>query len=568
MRRAPDRVLRVDLSDRTVASEPVPEAWRRRYLGGKGLGARYLYDELDPGADPLGPENLLCFALGPVSGLLPGETRYAAVTKSPLTGAFLDSYAGGAFPEALGGALDDHLALLVTGAADEPVRIVAEDGDATVEPATTWGEDAAETCRAHDGAVACVGPAGEAGVSYATIASGPNADHHAGRGGAGTVMGAKRLKAVVAHGSPPDGLTDLHEKYERRYAEDATGRWLAVSDTLETVDFADEAGVLSSRGWSERGFDGTDDVGIEAARAAAHGRERADEAVAGGFRVETDAGETVPRGATAMTLGAGLAIDDFDAVAELGELCNRLGIDLISAGNAVAWAVRASEEGLVADDYAFGDPAGARALLTDIAARNGTLGDALADGVAEAAEELGGDGLVPTVKGMELPAYDPRGAASMALAYATSDRGGCHRRARPVEREPFDGPFTPAEAATAVIDAQDTRSVRWSLVSDDFAGETLRDDGAEWLEAVGAPHGDLAATGERVWNLVRLFNVREGFTRADDRLPDPIDPASLDASFEALLDAYYDARGWDADGVPTDVTLARLDLDHLADDIA
>jgi aldehyde:ferredoxin oxidoreductase len=326
--------------------------------------------------------------------------------------------------------------------------------------------------------------------------------------------------------------------------------------------------VLSSRGWSERGFDGTDDVGIEAARAAAHGRERADEAVAGGFRVETDAGETVPRGATAMTLGAGLVIDDFDAVAELGELCNRLGIDLISAGNAVAWAVRASEEGLVADDYAFGDPAGARALLTDIAARNGTLGDALADGVAEAAEELAGDGLVPTVKGMELPAYDPRGAASMALAYATSDRGGCHRRARPVEREPFDGPFTPAEAATAVIDAQDTRSVRWSLVSDDFAGETLRDDGAEWLEAVGAPHGDLAATGERVWNLVRLFNVREEFTRADDRLPDPIDPASLDASFEALLDAYYDARGWDADGVPTDATLARLDLDHLADDIA
>ncbi|MFB6117740.1 aldehyde ferredoxin oxidoreductase family protein [Halosegnis sp.] len=563
MRSAPDRALRVDLTDRSVTSEPVPEEWLRRYLGGKGLGARYLHEELEAGADPLGPENLLCFALGPVSGLLPGETRYAAVTKSPLTGTFLDSYAGGEFPETLVGALGDHLLLLVEGAAEEPVRIVLADGDARIEPAETWGADAAETCRAHDGAVACIGPAGEAGVSYATIASGPNADHHAGRGGAGTVMGAKRLKAVIAHGAPPDDLAELRAEYERRYAEDATGRWLAVSDTLETVDFADEAGVLSSRGWSDRGFDGTDEVGIEAARAAAHGRERADAPVEGGFRVATEAGETVPRGATAMTLGAGLGIDDFDAVAELGEVCNRLGMDLISAGNAVAWAARASEAGLLAESYAFGDPEGARALLEDIAARRAPLGDALADGVAVAARELGGEGLVPTVKGMELPAYDPRGAASMALAYATSDRGGCHRRARPVEREPFEGPFTPAEAAAAVVDAQDTRSVRWSLVSDDFAGETLRDDGAEWLAAVGAPHDDLATTGERVWNLVRLFNVREGFARADDRLPDPIDADSLDADFDALLDAYYDARGWDADGVPTEETLARLDIAHL-----
>jgi aldehyde:ferredoxin oxidoreductase len=563
MAAAPDRVLRVDLSERTVTSDPVPERWRRRYVGGKGLGARYLYEELPPGADPLGPENVLCFALGPVSGLLPGETRYAAVTKSPLTGAFLDSYAGGRFPNELVGALGEHLLLLVTGAAEEPVRLVVEGGDATIEPATRWGDDAATTCEAHDGAVACIGPAGEQGVSYATIASGPNADHHAGRGGAGTVMGAKRLKAVVARGTPPEGLEQLRAEYAERYAADPTGRWLAASETLETVDFADEAGVLSSRGWSERGFDGADDVGIEAARAAAHGREHEDASVAGGFRVETDAGETVPRGATAMTLGAGLDIDDFNAVAELGEVCNRLGVDLISAGNAVAWAARASEEGVIDGEYEFGDPDGARTLIDDIAARRGPLADALAEGVAVAAERFGGEGLVPTVKGMELPAYDPRGAASMALAYATSDRGGCHRRARPVEREPFEGPFSPEEAARAVIDAQDTRAVRWSLVADDFTGETLADDGAEWLDAVGAPHGGLADAGERIWNLVRLFNVREGFDRADDTLPDPIDADTLDTRFEALLDAYYDARGWDDDGVPTAATLSRLDLNHL-----
>jgi aldehyde:ferredoxin oxidoreductase len=561
--RTATRALRVDLSARSVTSERVPEAWRRRFVGGKGLGARYLYEELDAGVDPLGPDNLLCFALGPVSGLLPGESRYAAVTKSPLTGAFLDSYAGGAFPEALVGALDDHLLLVVTGAADEPVRLVVEGGDARVEPATTWGEDAAATCRAHDGAVACVGPAGERGVAYATIASGPGATHHAGRGGAGAVMGSKRLKAVVAHGEPPAALADLRAEYERRYTEGPTGRWLAASETLETVDFAAETGVLSSRGWSGRGFDGADEVGIEAAREAAHGREREDESVPGGFRVRTAAGETVPRGATAMTLGAGLDIDDFDAVAELGEVCNRLGMDLISAGNAVAWAARASEAGVLDEAYEFGDPEGARALLEAIAARDGEVAEALAEGVADAAARLGGSGLVPTVKGMELPAYDPRGAASMALAYATSDRGGCHRRARPVEREPFEGPFTPAEAAAAVIDAQDTRAVRWSLVADDFTGETLADDGAEWLAAVGAPTGGLADAGERVWNLVRLFNLREGFDRADDRLPEPLDPSDLGTDFEALLDAYYAARGWTDDGVPTAETLARLDLDHL-----
>ncbi|WP_435194175.1 aldehyde ferredoxin oxidoreductase family protein [Natronomonas sp. EA1] len=560
-RTAPDRLLRADLSARTVESEPVPEAWRRRYLGGKGLGARYLYEELSPGTDPLAPANVLAFMLGPVSGLLPGEARYAAVTKSPLTGTFLDSYAGGEFPLMLAGALGPHLGLLVTGQADEPVRLVVEDGEASIEAATEWGADAASTCRAHEGAVACIGPAGEHGVAYATIAS-DDAEHHAGRGGAGAVMGAKRLKAVVARGEPPSGFESLREEYERRYREDHTGRWHAASGTLETVDFAQQTGVLAARGFAERGFEGAGAVGIEAVRAAASDREH-DGAIPGGFRVETGAGESVPRGATAMTLGAGLAIDDFDAVAELGEQCNRLGMDLISAGNAVAWAARASDADVLDRPVAFGDPEGARTLLAEIATRESALGDALADGVDAATDRFGGEAFAATVKGMELPAYDPRGAASMALAYATSDRGGCHRRARPVEREVFDGPWDPETAADAVADAQDTRSVRWSLVADDFTGETLTDDGAEWLEAVGAPHDDLATVGERVWTLVRLFNVREGFTRADDCLPAAIDPEDLPADFDALLEAYYDRRGWDERGVPTAATRERLDLQEL-----
>jgi aldehyde:ferredoxin oxidoreductase len=150
-----DHLLRVDLTAGTVESEAVPASWLRAYVGGKGLGARYLYEELAPGVDPLGPENALLFMLGPLTGYLPGESRYAAITKSPLTGGFLDSYSGGQFPATLAGALPGHLGVLVVGAADEPVALVIEDGDARLEPTDRWGADTVETCEAYpDAAVA------------------------------------------------------------------------------------------------------------------------------------------------------------------------------------------------------------------------------------------------------------------------------------------------------------------------------------------------------------------------------------------------------------------------------
>jgi len=573
-----DRLLRVDLSAESCESVRVPERWRRRYVGGKGLGARYLYEELDAGTDPLGPDNVLLFMLGPVSGLLPGESRYAAVTKSPLTGGFLDSYAGGQFPERLAGALGDHVGLLVAGAAERPVRLVVEDGCATVEPAETWGEDAVAAAEAFpDAAVACVGPAGEHEVAYATIASDAG-EHHAGRGGSGAVMGAKRLKAVVARGDPPAGLEELRAEYAEAYRGGDTGEWLRASGTVETVDFANAVGVLSSRGWEDGQFDGAAAVGADAVKDRAVGRDYEGDDPRG-FRVETEDGESVPRGATGMSLGAGLGIGDFDAVAALGQQCNRLGLDLISAGSAVAWAVKASDAGLVDRSLSFGDPDGARALLDEIASRETAVGDALADGVDAAAERFGGGDLVPTVKAMELPAYDPRGAEGMALAYATSDRGACHRRARTVEREVFEGEWDPEQTARAVIREQDQRSVLWCLVVDDFIGDVFEDLGEEWLDAVGlATDGDLATVGERVWNLTRLFNVREGVDRDDDELPailreplgsGPNAGSAVDPDrFEAMLDAYYDRRGWDWNGRPTRETIDRLGLtEAVGDDV-
>ena len=562
-----DQLLRVDLTDQRVDSEPVPETWRRKYVGGKGLGARYLYDELDAGVDPLGPENALLFMLGPTTGYLPGEQRYAAITRSPLTGAFLDSYAGGDFPTTLAGALDDHIGILVTGRASEPVELVVEDGTARIEPTDQWGADAIETARAHpDDAVACIGPAGESQVAFATIAS-DEASHHAGRGGAGAVMGSKHLKAVVARGSPPEippTIARLRERTAEAFAEGGTGQWLDSSGTLETVDFADEVGVLAARGWQEQGFEGASDVGVGPARAAASGRER-DGQIAGGFRIATDDGETVPRGATGMSLGAGLGIDDFDAVTELGDHCNRLGVDLIGAGNAIAMAMQAAEDDTLDRDLSFGDVDGAHALLDEIANRRTELGDALAEGVTAAASRLDLERSVPASKELSLPGYDPRTAAAMALAYATSDRGGCHRRARPVEREVFDEEWTPEQAANFVVAEQDARSLTWSLIADDFVGEAV--DVGAWLDAVDAPHGDLDRTGERIWNLVRLFNVREGFDRRDDSLSSALWPGAGPAPerFDAMLDAYYERRGWTQDGRPTRETLDRLDLLDVVD---
>ncbi|NKE35771.1 aldehyde ferredoxin oxidoreductase [Natronococcus sp. JC468] len=579
-----ESLVRVDLAAESVAYEPVPESWRRDFVGGKGLGARYLYEELEPGADPLGGGNVLLFLTGPLTGYLPGEQRYVVVTKSPLTGAFLDSYAGGEMAGRLAGSLGDNVGVLVSGRADRPVRLEVADGEVSIEPAADWwGLDARETDeRAGEAAVACIGPAGENGISYATIASG-GGDHHAGRGGAGAVMGAKRLKALVALDGPPEPDADLRElrrRYEAAFADDDTGRWQAASETLETIDFANEVGVLPTRGWQEGRFDGAEGIGIEAVRDAAHDRERADDPVPGGFQVEGEDGESVPRGSTPISLGAGLGIDDFDAVATLGSVCDRLALDVISGGNAVAWAIRASQEGLIDRDLEFGDEAGARKLIEEIARRSSPLGAALADGVDAAAAEYGGGDLIPSVKGMALPAYDPRGASAMALAYATSDRGACHRRARPVEVEALGGTdWDDVDRVDAVIAEQDRRAVLWSLIADDFFGEALSKTlGADWLAAVGREYDPAALrrVGERVWTLIRLFNCREGFSREDDTLPrrlteplqgGPNDGAAIDAAgFEDTLDRYYERRGWDERGRPTRETLERYGLEDLEPD--
>jgi aldehyde:ferredoxin oxidoreductase len=270
-----------------------------------------------------------------------------------------------------------------------------------------------------------------------------------------------------------------------------------------------------------------------------------------------------------MTLGAGLGIDDPNAVARLEAACDRLGLDLVSGGNVLAWAIRAGQAGHVDTPLGFGDPAGADALVSAAA-----IGDYT---VEAAAEQYGGHGLIPSVKGLELPNYDPRAAPSMALAYATSDRGACHRRALPIEREPFEGEWAPAEAAAAVIEEQNRRAAQWCLIVDDFAVAAIEDRGAKWLAALNHPADGAAleSLGERVWTLTRLFNVREGWRRADDTLPPVLTEGLVEGReadgidetrFDAMLEAYYAGRDWGPDGRPTQALVEQLGLAAVVDD--
>ena len=573
----PTRILRVDLTTAHVESEPIPERWLRRYIGGKGLGARYLYAELDPGIDPLGPDNRLCLLRGPVSGYLPGEPRFAAITKSPLTGIFVDSYSGGGFAEAFIAGLAEHMGIIVEGRADAPVELYLADGDLSIRSAEDrWGLDTAELAEAiDDGAVAGIGPAGESLVRYATIAT-DGGDHHAGRGGTGAVMGSKRLKAIVASGSlSPDATMEaLRRRYEARFDDHPHGRWHRSSGTVETVDAADAAGVLPTRGWTEGRFEQRDGIGIDALRAAGADRENASAGIPGDFNLDG----VVARGGLSIALGSNLGIGDIDSVIDLGRACDTLGLDLIEAGNALAWAILASEHGIIDQSIGFDDPAGAAELLGEIAERSSELGDRLAEGIDRATTALGGDELVPTVKSMSAASYDPRPAPAMALAFATSDRGACHRRSRPVFEEVLDATeWSIDDRVEAVIEEQDRRSLLWCFIVDDITAPAFEDDlGVAYLDALGwsLETDELATIGERVWTLTRLFNVREGVTAEDDRLPatfersletDSAGSRSIDApAFGRLKQRYYDHRGWDRNGHPTAGLLKRLDLTDVA----
>lgn len=585
--------MRVNLTERTVSTEKIPERWSKKFIGGKGLGAALLHRENQPNLDPLSGDNNLILAWGPFLGLAPGASRYCVVTKSPLTGTFLDSYSGGHFPTYLRFNLPDYRAIAVTGKADQPLVLRIEEGEVELRNGEAyWGNTTREMGAVkEDFLEASIGPAGENLVKFSTISS-DGGTHHAGRGGTGAVMGSKNLKSIfVKKVSEPDGLPDnpdLRAEQLNYLGSSDNTKWARETGTIGTLNPMNEAGALPTRNWTEGTFAGADKIDDEAVSAATENRESCYLCpIACGYNLKFAAGtenewETHkgPEYETTVMNGSLPEIGDLEDVSRIGNLCDGLGLDTISTGNVISWAMETSQKNLIDYEIDFGDGEKAAELVEQVAFREG-VGDVLAEGTRYAGEEVGGAAreAAVEVKGLEYPSFEPRGSFSMALAYATSDRGACHQRAYPIGTDALGGerdPYSTEGHAAAVIPDQNMRSLTYSLITCDFTAYKL-DHVKEWLSAFGFDYSEeeLKKTGERIWNLTRLFNLREGFTREDDKLPERMKkplkgegPAAgnsiTEGEFQEMLDQYYDLRGWDRNGCPTSEKISELDLEQWA----
>ena len=583
------RVLRLDMTALTATVEPLDEEWARLYVGGKGLLLRYLFAELAPGTDALAPENPLILASGPFAGTAAATcSRLAVGCKSPATGTLLDSYVGGSFAPELKFAGYD--VVVVTGRAPHPVLVLVEDDRVDFLPAEGrfWGLETAaleQKVREEMGPwhkVLSTGPAGEQLVPFACLST--DQYHKAGRGGAGAVMGSKNLKAVVVRGTGAVTVGDAtafaarparaaeRPHPHRRTTPGPTRRARRTSSTSSTPP-ARCRRATGARASSRARTASTPRSSSRCAPRSAPARSARSPAAR-----STGSATTSAKGPEFETLGlcgANCGIGDLATIAAFNGACDELGLDTMSTGAVVALAMDLCERGAADYGLAFGDADGYLAAPGLIARREG-WGAELALGARDLAALKGRPELAPHIKGLELPSYDPRGTFGMGLGYATSDRGACHMRAFTAGDDILGGsaPADSLEGKPALVaEQQDFSALAWTGVwcanmymDTDFLAVHFRH-----LWGRETSHEELMTTGARIWNLGRLLNLREGFGREHDRLPAILDVPHPDGAaagktvgadeFRAALDEYYRVRGWDADGVPTEETLARLSLD-------
>jgi len=571
-----DKILRINLTNGKIKTEPMDKD-ALLFMGGKGLACFYLLKEQGPQIDPFSPNNKLIFAWGPLMALAPATSRFVVVTKSPLTGTFLDSYCGGVFPAKLRFSLPRYAAIIFEGKAKELTYLKIENGNVELKDAKDLsGKSVSDLYDkfGKDFEIVGIGIAGEKRVRYATISC-DRGTHHAGRGGAGAVMGSKNLKCIVARGEPPalpEKVKELRIKYVRKLRESPGTQWAIQSGTAGTLSDSHKAGIMPTKGWKMGRFEGYENIDPGKIQKATKRRVACYNCplacgysleLKGKFDVKTLKG---PEYETIVMLGPNLGINDLSSIAKLDKLCGAFGIDTISTGNILGWLMRCSEEGIIDYDIEFGNVEKSIEVVENIAYRKDELGNVLADGIKRAVSVYGGGELAAECKGMDYPGYDPRGSVGMALAYATSDRGACHKRSWVVAPTTFWGELQwDFETQSSIVKKdQDDNSLLWSLVICDFASPVyLEDLGKEWLKALGYDYtvDQLKSLGERIWNMVRWFNIREGFDRKDDYLPEIMTkPLGGDGpakgknitrkDFEKMLDSYYELRGWDKNGRP------------------
>lgn len=605
------RILNVNLSSGQVAIETFDETFAKQYLGGNGFAIRLLYERLAAGIDPLAPENVIVFAVGPTTDTtIPGATRCCAGTKSPLTGLFFDTTFGGMFAAVQ--KRSGFEAIAITGRAAEPVYLLVHEEGAEIKPAgDLWGRYTQETnhairdCEGGNVEVCAIGPAGENQVRFACAVHtwDKSRDGVAGRGGLGAVMGAKHLKAVAVSGNRKTSVADpeaiktlLSETREPMKIGTAT---LKNYGTTILVNMVNKIGALGVRNLQTEWYDKADAISGETYKAAYFDKDTTcfKCPVACGKDFHVHDGEyagtrwKMPEYETIFALGSMLDNAHKGSIVKANELCDQLGMDTISLGVTLAFAFECFEKGLLSRERAgrdlnFGDYRAILNLIEDTAYRRG-LGDLLAEGSTRLAAQLGDEAnrFLYAVKALEMPAHSARVLKGMSLGYATATRGGSHHDTRPTLQYGTEHDnTTPDGKPEFAMHNQHFTAVGDSLtqcrfVSERGFGGMLNDHYPRMINAVTGwdlSLEDVERIGERIWNLERAFNVREGIGREQDVLPhrvmhEPV-PEGMHKGMHCppdelngMLDNYYALRGWTPDGVPTPERLQTLELAELVE---
>ncbi|UCH41601.1 MAG: aldehyde ferredoxin oxidoreductase family protein [Gammaproteobacteria bacterium] len=599
------KILRVNLSTGSCEVEPLNMDWAQAYLGSRGLGSKYLYEEMDPAADALSAENKIIFATGPLTGTMASTSgRYTVITKGPLTGAIACSNSGGKFGGELKNAGYDML--IIEGEAASPVYLHIEDDKVEIcDAGDIWGKTVWETedilaARYGDPLMrfAGIGQAGETLCRYACVVN----DKHraAGRSGVGAVMGAKKIKTIAVRGTVGTRPAEksIYQRINEINARLDDREGMARDGTLAMMDVTNGFGSLPTRNNRSVRFDGADKLNPEAMHTPnANGhtnivqngacfgctigcgrickidpthwsvKDRPEyQGASGGLEYET-----------AYALGAACGVDDIDAATFAGFICNEYGMDPISLGGSIAAAMELYDIGAIDDKTTGGiklDFGNAEAMcqIAELAGKGEGFGADVAMGSKRLCEKYGHPDLSMTVKGQEFAAYDGRAMQGMGLAYATSNRGACHLRA-----DPYGHDFETTEIeGKAKIVAETQRFTAFM----DATGLCLFPAGCGWgvedyqelvdlvCESDWNGAERMEETGERIWNLEKLFNLKAGLGKKDDTLPKRIleEPADVGTAkglvcrLDEMLPEYYEINGWDAEGVPTGETLQRLGL--------
>jgi aldehyde:ferredoxin oxidoreductase len=599
-------ILRVNLTEGKISKEPTPDQMARDFIGGRGFGLYLLFKEVPRHADPLGPENKLFISSGPLSGMMvPGAGKCDWTTKSPLTGGYASASMGGHFTAEMKYAGIDSI--ILEGSSTKPVYLLIDDNKIQLLDASSlWGKGAIDVevelkhKYGEEFQVAAIGPGGENQVLYACI----NHDfgRQAGRGGVGAVMGNKKLKAIVLHGTKSVPVADL-EGYRKagmalyKACKDAEGlaEWTRYGTTV-VASWCNEVGALPTRNFSAGSFELCDNIDGKAMRNQIVITDK------GCFGCPSPCGKYSsmkrynthvegPEYETIGLMGSNLGLGDIQDVAEANRLADDEGIDSISAGNAIAWAMECYEKGIFTKDdtdgleLKFGNSQVVFTLIKKIAHREGKLGNLLAFGVKQASRQVGkgSEKFAIHVKGMEQSGYATHNATAMLLAYMTCDVGAHHNRSWAITYDLQVGrdKVVPEKVARVIwlqnfrpmFDVLGSCRLQWVELSID---RELYPPVLEAITGIKRSWQDLEAAGNRIWNLSRMFWFREieDFGREWDYPPQRFytEPPKTGATagqitkfedVQALLDMYYEQRGWDSNGLPTQATLQELNLTTL-----